>query len=65
MARITVDEQKFIYVDGVKFGKLDWLSRSIEFVDKNPIRSINRGGREVSVSIVELVKFVEDSENGN
>lgn len=58
MSRVHVDRCGFIYIEGVKIGKL--CGKNIEFVDKDVNRSKQRGSRFVYITPEELAQEVRE-----
>jgi hypothetical protein len=63
IAKLVLDKENFLIIDGVKIGRLIMCDGDpvIEFCDKNPNRSADRGSRLVGVRIKDLLRF-SDSE---
>lgn len=55
--KVTVDEQKFVYVDGVKVCKA--ADGVLQFHDKNKHRAAERGSDCVEIPLRDFVKALE------
>jgi hypothetical protein len=54
---VSVDSANFVYVDGVKIAKFIPEKKCLQFLDKDRIRSNQRGSNVVEVSLSDVAKI--------
>lgn len=58
--RIKIDEQHYVYVEGAKICRYVPERQSLLFLDKDKGREAARGSRFVEVSILDLIKRLQE-----
>ena len=58
-SQFRVDSENYLYVDGVKVARFVPEKECLQFLDKDRIRSTQRGSNVVEIPISELAKLAE------
>ena len=58
-SKIRVDSNNYVYVDGVKIARYVPEKHCLQFMDKDRIRSNQRGSNVVEVPLTEVAKIGE------
>lgn len=56
-SKVSVDANNFVYVEGVKVARYVPETKSLQFIDKDRIRSNQRGSNVVEVPLSEVAKI--------
>lgn len=56
-SKLTVDDQNFVYVEGVKIAKFIPEKKCLQFLDKDRIRSNQRGSNVVEVTLADVANI--------
>jgi hypothetical protein len=58
-SRVRVDNNNYLYVDEVKVAKFDPIKHCLQFIDKDHIRSNQRGSNVVEITLTEIANLVK------